>query len=82
MALETELRHFDTIKEELLRHHDGKHALIISSELIGVFDHRAEAYKAGLERRGNVPMLIKRIAREETLESVPSMSLGLLSARI
>lgn len=80
MALEAELQHFRSIKDELLRHHEDKYALIIGRELIGVFDHPEEAYRAGVEKQGNVPMLIKQISREETTESVPAMNLGLLRA--
>lgn len=82
MALEIELRHFESIKADLLQHQEGKYALIIGTELIGVFDHREEAYKTGVEKRGNVPMLIKLITREETAETIPAMTLGLLRANL
>ena len=80
--LEAELRHFEAIKEELLGHHDGKFALIIGSELIGIFDSQAQAYETGVRSRGNVPMLIKKIARDEGVESIPVLTLGLLHAHI
>jgi len=80
MALEVELRHFDSIKEELLKHHEGKFALIIGTELIGTFDTAEMAYKKGIETRGNVPMLIKRISKDETPDTIPSMTFGLLRA--
>lgn len=82
MALEQELAYFESVKEQLLQHHEGKYALIIGRELVGVFDHRDEAYKVGIETRGNVPMLIKVIRRQEPIEAVPAMNLGLLRARL
>ncbi len=82
MVLETELQKFEALKEELLQHHEGKYALIVGDELVGVFDHREEAYKDGLAKKGNVPMLIKRISREEPTESAPALTLGLLSVRL
>ena len=82
MPLETEVQQFEALKGVLLQHHEGKYALIIGTELLGAFDHREEAYKAGLERKGNVPMLIKKILREETQETIPAMSLGLNSVRL
>ncbi len=82
MALETELHFFEARKEELLRHHEGKYALVIGEELLGVFDSREEAYKAGVEKRGNVPMLIKQILREEPTETVPALTLGLFRAHL
>jgi len=81
MPLETELEHFRSIKPELLRHHKGKYALIVGTELLGVFDDPQSAYAAGVQQQGNVPMLIKLITEEEHAESVPAMTLGLLRAR-
>ena len=81
MALETELTYFNEIRGELLRHHEGKYALVIGRELLGVYDHREEAYRAGIERQGNVPMLIKQVLRDEPTETVPAMGLGLIGAR-
>jgi hypothetical protein len=81
MPLETELEHFKSIKLDLLQHHKGKFALIVGTELLGVFDDPQSAYAAGVEQRGNVPMLIKLITEEERTESAPAMMLGLLSAR-
>ncbi len=82
MVLERELEHFESIKAELLQRHEGKFALIVGTELLGVFDHQEEAYKVGIEKRGNVPMLIKQILKEETPARIPAMMLGLLHARI
>ena len=82
MPLQTELAYFDSIKDELLKHHEGKFALIVGTDLLGIFDSAEAAYTAGLEKRGNVPMLIKQITRGELTESVPAMTLGLMGARL
>ncbi len=82
MALEREQRHFESIKPQLLEHHEGKYALIVEEELIGTFDHREEAYKVGIQKYGNVPMLIKLISKEESIDSIPAMTLGLLGASL
>lgn len=80
MALETELEQFEALKADLLQHHEGKYALIIGTELLGVFDHPEEAYKVGIDKRANVPMLIKHISREEITDTIPALTLGLLGA--
>lgn len=81
MALETELRFFESIKEDLLKKASGKYALIVGKELIGTFDHRAEAYERGVHRFGNVPMLIHRIVEGSNgPEVIPALTLGLLHA--
>jgi len=81
-SLSIELKYFESIKEELLKHHKGKYALVIGEELIGTFDHPEEAYRIGLEKRGNAPMLIKLVTKEETPETMPTMSLGLFNAHL
>ena len=82
MALETEIRYFEAQKQELLKHHEGKFALVVGERVLGVFDTQEEAYRAGLAQIGNRPMLIKQILRAEPTESAPALALGLLGARL
>ena len=82
MPLETEVRYFEAHKQELLKHHEGKFALIVGERLLGVFDTHEEAYKAGLAQVGNRPMLIRQILRIEPTETAPALALGLLGARL
>jgi hypothetical protein len=80
MPLETELSYYATVKASLLQHHEGKFVLIIGTDQLGVFDKSEDAYKTGIELRGNVPMLIKKIQRNEPTEHIPAMVLGLINA--
>ncbi|MEP7353071.1 MAG: hypothetical protein ABI824_07550 [Acidobacteriota bacterium] len=80
MTLETELAYYATIKSELLKHHEGKFALVIGNEQLGVFDKREEAYAQGIAIKGNVPMLIKQIQKVDPIEHIPAMVLGLINA--
>ena len=82
MALETELKYYESRKDELLQHHPGKYALIIGNDLLGVFDNSDEAYKEGIEKRGNVPMLIKLISADEPTGVIPALTLGLLRGNL
>ena len=82
MALEQEIRFFEEQKPELLKHHEGKFALVVGKSLLGIFDSHEEAYKAGLARVGNRPMLIKQILRVEPTQSAPALARGLLGARL
>ncbi len=59
--LETELKYYISKREELLQHYEGKYALIIGEELVGIFDDPLEGHKRVKEKRGNVPILVKRI---------------------
>lgn len=82
MALDAEIRYFEAQKQELLKHHEGKFALVVGERLIGVFDTPEEAYKAGLAQVGNQPMLIKQVLRDEPTQRAPALALGLLGARL
>ena len=78
MPLERENERYAEIKEYLLEHHEGKVALIYESELIGTWDTREAAYAVGIERFGNVPFLIKQILKQDPVESIPALVLGVL----
>ena len=80
MVLESELEFYETIKADLLRHHNGKFVLIIGNEQLGIFDRDEDAYGRGLEVKGNVPMLIKKIQENDPIELIPALTLGLINA--
>lgn len=81
-SLAEELGYYREQKAELLKSHEGKFALIKGRNLLGVFDSQDAAYAAGLQRLGNVPMLILRIQREEPRVSNPALHLGLVHASL
>lgn len=76
MALEKELQYYNEHKEELLRNHEGKFALIKGDQLLGTFDTDEAAFEAGVARLGNEPMLIKQISREDRIDQVPALVCG------
>ena len=78
--LEIELAYYQAIEPTLLSHYEGKFVLIIGSEQLGVFDKSEDAYRQGIALRGNVPMLIKKVQEDETVEYIPAMVLGLINA--
>lgn len=80
--LRPELDFFQAQKEELLRHFEHKFVLIRGRELHGSFDSFAAAYERGLELFGNVPMLIKRVERDEPPLSFPALTLGILRGNV
>lgn len=78
MVLEKEYELFASVKDELLKHHEGKFALIYGSDLVGIWDSQESAYSDGIERFGNVSFLIKRIIADDAIESVPALYWGAL----
>ena len=74
-----EIEAFEARKEELLLRHEGRYALLYGDDLLGVYGTREEAYVAGLNKVGNVPMLIQSIQREpEPVEYLPALHNGSL----
>ena len=60
-VLETEVAYFEQHREEWLKVHLGKFALIRGEQLESVYDSDGNAYEAGAALWGNVPFLIKEI---------------------
>jgi len=80
VALETELRFFESHRLEWVDHHLGKFALVKGERLQGVYDTNQAAYEAGVELWGNVAFLIKQILPEDPIEQAPALVYGLLNA--
>ncbi len=81
MELQRELAYYNTIRPKLLEHHEGQFVLIKGTEFVGAFTKAEEAYEAGVKKFGNQPFLIKQVLREERIETLPSLTLGLIGAR-
>jgi hypothetical protein len=82
MPLEQELALFEQMKEELLKNHDEKFALIHGNEFVGAFDSAANAYEEGVKRFERAPFLVKRITRTEEIYRNQAQFLGLMNAHI
>lgn len=77
-----ERQYYLEIETDLLERHSGKFALIKGRKLLGTFDTAYAAYKEGLKKLGNAPMLIVQIQEEEPKEWLPALQLGLIDASI
>ena len=82
MALEQELQTFNARKDEMLKAHAGKFALIKGSDFIGAYDNPDNAYQQGIERFGREPFLVKRISETEEVYRNQALLAGLIHARI
>ena len=76
MTLEIEQDYFARNKEELLKHHEGKFALISGESLIGIWDSQERAYREGVIRFGKASFLIKQVLEEEPVASIPLLLVG------
>lgn len=81
-SLGEELAYYNQHKAELLSKYEFKFVLIRGSQLIGSYDTAEAAYKEGLNRFGNSPFLIKQVLKEDRIEHVPALSLGIINASL
>jgi len=70
-TLDKEIATYREHFQELLAH-EGKYVLIVGEEIIGLYDTREEAIRAGYERFGPIPLLARKISREEEVAVIMS----------
>lgn len=80
MALEIEREYYEEQKAKLLKHYEGKFALIIGSRLVETFTTHEEAFSAGVEQFGNVAFLIQQVQEKDEVVQYPSLAIGLIRA--
>ena len=80
--LQTELEYFEKNKQEYLKLYKGQFVLIKGNKFAGAFTTDAEAYRAGLEKFGNEPFLIKQVLDEDEIISFPALTAGMLNVRL
>lgn len=56
-----EIESFGRMKEELLKHHNGKFVVFKGSEFVGAFDTLDNAAKEAISRFGRGPYLIRQV---------------------
>ncbi len=75
-VLDAELEAYAAHRDELLGSHVGKFVLLKDEDVIGVFDTKPDAIRAGYERFGNVPFLVKQVIQVEAPQNYTSNLLG------
>ena len=72
--LAEEMDFFLSQKSNLMKTNKDQFALIKGRKIIGAFTTFEEAYKAGVEKLGNVPFLIKQVTEQEIVHRIPALS--------
>jgi len=67
MALEREIQTYQKELQNLLQH-EGKFVLIHESDIAGFFETYEDAIKAGYEKYGLQPFLVKRVQAVEQIQ--------------
>src|SRR5260370_26815144 len=80
--LQTELNYYEKNKQEYLKLYNNQFVLIKGTQFVGTFTTDAEAYRAGLEKYGNQPFLIKQVLPDGTTVSNPALTVGAMNIRL
>ncbi|HEX3655004.1 MAG TPA: hypothetical protein VHV55_04325 [Pirellulales bacterium] len=72
--LTAELAIYEQQKAELLKHGEGRFALIGNGNVAGVWDTYDDALQAGYEKFGLKPFLVKQIASREPVQFISRTS--------
>jgi hypothetical protein len=75
-VLEQEKKAYEAHRDELLAQAPGKFALVHGSEVVEIFDTKADAIASGYKRFGNIPFLVKEIVAVETPQNFVSNQLA------
>jgi hypothetical protein len=74
--LRSELQYFEGHRAELVRAARGKYALIKGEQLGGIYEDQNAAIRAGYEKFGNEPFLVKEILEVDIPLNFTSFNLG------
>lgn len=79
--LKAETAFYEREREALLLKYPNRVLLIHGESLVGDFDSEDTAIKAGMEKFGVGPFLVRRSGEDEPVLSAPALTLGLLQCR-
>lgn len=80
--LDKEIKYFNSKKAEFIKTYLNQFVLIKGEQLIGSYTTEAEAYKAGVEKLGNEPFLIKQVVEKEETISFPALTVGAINVSL
>ena len=72
--LESELQTYEKLKDELVRHHNGKWVLIHDHQFVDTFDTFDNAAREAVKRFGRGPYLIRQVGRSTQIPMPASVA--------
>ncbi len=77
-VLKKELKFFERNKSRFIKKYPGQYVLIKDNNLQGSYSTEEEAYKAGIEKFGNTPFMIRQVLKDEPIYAIPALNVGLV----
>jgi hypothetical protein len=76
-VLQRELDFFDRQRVALLEKASGKYALVKGENVIGIYETELEAIRAGYQKVGDEPFLVKHIVEADVPLTFTTFNLGI-----
>ncbi len=80
IELEIEYNYYKAHKEEWLKERENQFVLIKGEGVIGFFAKFEDAFNEGIKKFGKPPFFIHQIVKEEPVEDIPALRLGIIYA--
>ena len=75
MPLETEIQYYESQRADLVKQYNNLYVLIKGSSLVGVFPDAETAHRAGVDKFGMEPFLVKQVLAVDPVNVAPIASL-------
>lgn len=80
--LQNELDYYEKNKSDFMAKYKEQYVLIKGEEFAGSFTTAEEAYKAGVDKFGNEPFLIKQVLEKEEVVTFPALTVGAINVSL
>ncbi len=81
LTLKNEIELYETNKEDWVdQYGEGKFVAIKKDVVLGPYDSQEKAYEEGLNEFGLEPFLVQRVSKEEQVDHLPALELGIIHA--
>jgi hypothetical protein len=78
--LEVERNYFENNREEFVKHHLGKFALILGEKAYNFYDTEQRAYEEGVTLFGTESFMIEEVLPEKRVVEIPALEFELMNA--
>ncbi|MFW6071100.1 MAG: hypothetical protein ACOC86_01800 [Candidatus Bipolaricaulota bacterium] len=81
LTLRNEIKLYESKKEDWVNEYgEGKFIAIQGDAVLGPYDSQQKAYEEGLNKFGLQPFLVQRVSKEEQVDHLPALELGIIHA--
>lgn len=81
LRLKNEVKLYESKKNDwVAKYGEGKFVAIQKDVVLGPYDSQQKAYEKGLNEFGLEPFLVQKVSKEEQVDHIPALELGIIHA--